>query len=94
MIDYQYEDLFKKDSVKKNLIVDFGEFQIGNNRLYAESFELSESICLQDELRFGCCEASVLKFKCRNEFGELKNKWFNVSMVLDENADMPFEIGS
>jgi hypothetical protein len=94
MIDYAHADLFKKDSVKKDLILDFGDFKIQNNRLYSEAFELQESLCTQNELRFGCCEASVLKFKCRNEFGELKDKWFDASMVLNGNADVPFKIGS
>lgn len=94
MIDYTHADLFLKDNTKKELLLDFGEFQIGNSKLYSESFELSESLCTQNELRFGCCEASVLKFKCRNEFGELKSKQFNVSMVLNGNADEPFRIGS
>lgn len=94
MIDYAYADLFKKDNVKKDLILNFGDFQIANNRLYSEAFELSESLCSQNELRFGCCEASVLKFKCRNEFGELKNKWFDVSMSLNGHTDTPFQIGS
>lgn len=94
MIDYTYADLFKKDNVKKDLILDFGDFQITNNRLYSEAFELSESLCSQNELRFGCCEASVLKFKCRNEFGELKDKWFDVSMSLNGRTDTPFQIGS
>ena len=94
MIDYTHADLFTKDSVKKDLILNFGDFEIGNNRLYSEGFELSESLCTRNELRFGCCEASVLKFKCRNEFGQLKDKWFDVSMVLNGNADEPFQIGS
>ena len=94
MIDYTYADLFKKDNAKKDLVLDFGDFQITNDRLYSEAFELSESLCSQNELRFGCCESSVVKFKCRNEFGELKNKWFDAYMVLDGNADTPFQIGS
>lgn len=94
MIDYTYADLFKKDNVKKDLVLDFGDFQIENNRLYSEAFELSESLCSENELRFGCCESSVVKFKCRNEFGELKNKWFDASMVINGNTDTPFKIGS
>lgn len=94
MVNYAYADLFKQDNVKKDLILEFGDFQITNDRLYSEAFELSESLCSQNELRFGCCEASVLKFKCRNEFGELKNKWFDVYMILNGKADTPFKIGS
>lgn len=94
MIDYRYADLFQKDNVKKDLVLDFGDFQITNNRLYSEAFELSESLCSQSELRFGFCEASVLKFKCRNEFGELKDKWFDAHIIVNQIEDMPFKIGS
>jgi hypothetical protein len=93
MINYKHADLFKKDNVKKELVLDFGDFQIKNDSLYLEAFELQESLCSQNELKFGCCEASVLKFKCRNEFGELKNKWFEASMILDGNASEPFRFG-
>lgn len=93
MINYKHADLFKKDNVKKELVLDFGDFQIKNESLYLEAFELQESLCSQNELKFGCCEASVLKFKCRNEFGELKNKWFEASMILDGNASEPFRFG-
>lgn len=94
MIDYTHADLFQKDNVQKDFVLDFGDFQITNNRIYGEAFELSETLCSQNELRFGCCEASVVKFKIRNEFGELKNKWFDVSTVLNGNSDTPFQIGS
>ena len=94
MIDYAYADLFKKETVKKEVVLDFFSFQIKNDNLYSEAFELSESLCSQNELRFGCCEASVLKFKCRNEFGELKGKKFNALTVLDGNAFNPFIFGS
>lgn len=93
MINYEYAELFQKDSVKKELILDFGDFQITNEKLYSESFELSESLCSQDELKFGCCEASEVKFKCRNEFGDLRGKWFTASLVLNGNTDNPFKIG-
>lgn len=93
MIDYVYKDLFDKGSTKKDLILDFGDFQITNNKLYSESFELTESLCSQDELKFGCCEASEVKFKCRNEFGDLREKWFTASLVLNGHTDYPFKIG-
>ena len=94
MIDYQYADLFKKDGVKKDLILDFGDFQITNEKLYFESFELSESLCSQKSLQFGCCESSLLKFKCRNEFGQLTNKKFDAYIVLNDISDDAFKIGT
>ena len=93
MINYEYAELFKKDNVQKQLIIDFDNGQITNNRIYSEAFELKESLCSENELRFGSCEASVLKLKIRNEFGELKNKWITVSTILDGNTDIPFQYG-
>lgn len=93
MIDYEYGNLFFKDNVKKQLIIDYGDGQVTNNRIYSEGFELKEALCSQSELRFGACESSVLKIKIRNEFGELKGKWLTVSMVLDSHTDKPFQFG-
>lgn len=93
MIDYKYSDLFGKGSVKKKLLIKFDETTISNDRIYQEGFELSESLCSQNELRFGSCEASVMKLKIRNEFGNLRGKSLGVSMVLNNNTDAPFKVG-
>lgn len=64
------------------LVLDFGEFQITNKNIYSEAFELTESLCSQTELRFGCCEASKISFKCRNVFGNLVGKTFIPSINM------------
>jgi hypothetical protein len=94
MINHEYLDLFMQDSVKKDLIFDFGDFTITNDKLYAEAFDLSESLCSEKELKFGSCEASCLSFQCRNEFGELLNRKFDVFIVLNGDYATPFKIGS
>lgn len=76
MINIENAYLFNQDNVKKDLVLDFEFFKIGNDKLYSEAFELTETLCSQDALVFGCCEASVLKFKCRNDFGNLQGKPF------------------
>ena len=93
MIDYVYKELFDKDSVDKQIVIAFDDGEITNTDLYSESLELQESLCSDNELRFGSCEASVLKLKIRNEFGELKDKWLDVSMTLAGNTDIPFQFG-
>lgn len=93
MIDYEYSDLFTAGSVRKELLVSFDDTTITNNKIYQEGFELTESLCSQNELRFGSCESSVMKLKIRNEFGALKGKWLDVSMVLNGNTDKPFKFG-
>lgn len=93
MINYEYSGLFNGRSVSKKLLIQFDDTTISNDRIYQEGFELTESLCSQNELRFGSCEASVVKIKIRNEFGSLKGKWLNISMVLDGKTDKPFQIG-
>ena len=64
-----------------------------NSNIDQENFELSESLCSKSELRFGCCEASVLKFRIHNTFVPLKEKWLTATEVLDGNIDAPFQFG-
>ena len=64
-----------------------------NSDIDWENFELSESLCSESELRFGCCEASILKFRIHNTFVPLKEKWMTVTEVLDGNTDVPFQFG-
>ena len=94
MIDYIHKGLFNKDSVHKNLrIVTEDALVIENASIYSESFELTESLCSEPELKFGCCEASMMKLKIRNEFGNLSGKFLNVSMILNGDTENPFKIG-
>lgn len=93
MIDYVNRELFYKSSVRKQLLIQFNDTTITNNRIYQEGFELLESLCSQDRLKFGCCEASRLKLKIRNEFGTLKDEWLDVSLVINNDTENPLQIG-
>ena len=78
MIDYDYADLFKQNSVDKQITItsDDGLVNITNNELHQEEFELTESLCSESELTFGCCEAGMIKFKVSNVFLPMKGKNF------------------
>jgi hypothetical protein len=93
MIDYEYAELFKRDSVDKQLSIAFDGGTITNTELHSEQFELTESICSDSELKFGSCEASSIKFKISNVFTALKDKWLTVSDVLNGNTAEPFLFG-
>lgn len=94
-----------KDSVKKEIHIysdDMIELEDGtgmplinitNTELHQEQFELTESLCSENELVFGACEASVLKFTISNVFLPMKDKWLTVDMIMDGNEDEPFQIG-
>lgn len=93
MIDFTYRDLYNQDSVDKQISIVFDGGELTNTDLYSESFELEESICSENELVFGSCEASMIKFKIANNVDSLKDKWLTVSEILDGKAEEPFQFG-
>ena len=93
MVEYKYSELFWKDSIDKQVKIAYDGGIITNEDLYSEEFELGESLCSESELRFGCCEAGVLKFKVANIFQPLKDKYLTVTETINGNTDAPFEFG-
>ena len=95
MVDYQYSSLFLKDSVDKqlNIVSDDGKVNITNTELHQEKFELTESLCSEQELTFGSCEAAMIKFTVSNTFLPMKGRWMTVRMSLGGHADIPFQFG-
>lgn len=93
MIDYTYKDLYNQDSVDKQISIFFDGGEITNTDLYSEAFELKESLCSEQELLFGACEASVLKFKMANVTDSLLNKKLKVTETIGGFTDSPFQFG-
>lgn len=93
MIDSPLYERFPKQSVDKQLEIDYDGGTITNTEIFTESMELSESLCSQSELRFGSCEASSIKFKIANVFLPMFNNWIDVRMYLDQNSKEMFPIG-
>lgn len=93
MIKHELADLFRKNSIHKKFAINYDGGTITNSDLFMEEFSLEESICSEEELRFGSCEASVIKFPISNVFTSLNGKILDVSVVLDHNEDKPLKIG-
>lgn len=95
MVNYKYGDLFKKDTVDKQLSIvsDDEKINITNTELHQEKFELTESLCSEQELTFGSCEAAMIKFTVSNTFLPMKGKWLTVRMSLDGHTDAAFQFG-
>lgn len=95
MVNYQYAELFKKDSIDKQLTIETDDktTKITNVELHQEQFELTESICSESELTIGSCEAAALKFTVSNIFLPMKGKMITVKTVIDNNTANPFQIG-
>lgn len=95
MVNYKYGDLFKKDTVDKQLSIvsDDGKINITNTELHQEKFELTESLCSEQELTFGSCEAAMIKFTVSNTFLPMKGRWMTVRMSLGGYTDVPLQFG-
>lgn len=95
LINYEYLDLFTKDMTDKkiNIVSDDGLINITNTELHSQQFELAESLCSESELRFGSCEASMIKFTVNNVFIPMDGKWITVTMVVEGHTDKPLQIG-
>ena len=68
MVDYEYSNLFQQSSVYKQLIIETDDksVKITNNELHQQKFELEESLCSENQLNFGSCESSSIKFTVSN----------------------------
>ena len=93
MINYQYANLFAEDSTSKQVTIEYEDTLITNDDLFNQEITLEESLCSSKELRFGACEASILKFKVANIVAPMNNKWITVKMILNGHKDVPFTIG-
>ncbi len=107
MIDYEYQELFLKDSIDKQIHIVSDEYtilengmkkpliDITNKELHQEIFELTENLCSENELIFGSCEASMIKFTVSNTFLPMKDKWLTVTIAIkgEKDRDETFQIG-
>ena len=93
MVNSELFDLFPKHFVDKQVEIKYSGGTITNTELFAESMELTESLCSESELRFGSCEASSIKFKIANVFLPMFNQEISVQMKLEDHHDAPFQIG-
>lgn len=93
MIKHDLADLFRQNSIHKKFVINYDGGTITNFDLFMEEFSLEESISSEEELRFGSCEASVIRFPISNVFTALNGKVLDVSVVLDHNEDKPLKIG-
>lgn len=84
-IPEEVKELFKDSDVKKNIRIRFpnGEREdIVNDNIEEESLSFTESICSQDALKFGLCEAPVLEFSTA-EIENIKGMEIEASIEID-----------
>ena len=74
--DFQYE-------------MQFDDFKLVNNDFVKDSFELTESICKEESIVFGSCNASQLKITLANVANVSHGKTFTLVQKVNNNYTMP-----
>lgn len=55
---------------------------IGDSQIVQESLELEESLCSDENIRFGACEAAKISFTVADVEDDIKNKWFTAELII------------
>ena len=83
MINYAYEYLFKQDSVDKQINIEYSNGSITNTEMVQNTFKITESLCSETQLKFGCCEASKVEFTVGYGEVPLSNETLTISISPD-----------
>ncbi len=92
MVDYEYQDLFHTGSVEKQLHICCGGEILNNEDLECDTMVLTQSLCENEELRFGCCPSSQFQITALNYGNSLAGQEISVWLDL-AGADQPYPLG-
>lgn len=94
MVNYAYRSLFYQDNIQKNIHIYYGaDGHIDRELLYDGEFELTENLSSGNEIRFGSCEGSILKFKISSSTSSLEGKQLTVKLEVDGHSENMLQIG-
>lgn len=89
--DYEFTDeiktLYDTDSIRKRIVIRFtnGEAKdIENDRIYSESMSLTESICDEDNLTFGGCNASKFEIQVADVEEDIRGLEIEVKQYIED----------
>ena len=71
--------------------VDGSQNRIGNAGLISESVKITESICSEENFRFGLAECSMIEFECVG-WNDMRGQKINVFLEIDIGSLTPAEI--
>lgn len=99
MLPYANPELFRNDSVTKSLIITYTGGQFTNSDLLSESFEMTESINSDEQVQFGECSSTMVKFQtfANNIHESMVGKVLTVTITPNGGNPVPlgtFKVGS
>lgn len=85
---------FMDEPTPKDLVIYFPALNltIETEQIVDDSFELNESLCSEEDLVFGSCEASKIKFTVADVEQDLKGQWFTIEHVIDGFDPVPLGV--
>lgn len=96
MINYINYDMFYKNSIDKQIIIEYSGGVLTNSDIIGggNGLVLTESICSGSELRFGGCQSNRLDLKLFGTQSSLQGETLKVSMVIEKDFEHPFLVGT
>lgn len=91
MVNYADKELFYEDGISKNLIITYDNVTLTNSDIVSESFELTETLCAEENIALGSCNASQIKFRIGYIAESLIGKILTVS--IQPHGGGPLQIG-
>lgn len=83
----EYNDIFKNPVMKQMRIISSGGVTITNSNIVSESMSLEQSLCSEDNLRYGRCEASCFRIRIADMNHNFTGEWLDVWMDVVTNGD-------
>lgn len=74
--------------IQLNMIFTDPDLTIDNEDMKGDSFSLEQSICSENDLVFGSCEASVMKITVANILDDLTNKTFVLKQIVNRTNEV------
>jgi len=107
MISYNYADDLLDENKPRNLLLTDGTVTVSgtnytvtgatititNAELEAEKFELVQSLCSSDQIRFGSCESGYVKFTMHENVPTVKGKTLKAYIIPGGDASKMLQLG-
>lgn len=94
MLPYANPELFRNDSVAKSLTITYTGGQFTNSDLISESFEMTESINTDEQIQFGECSSTMVKFQtfANNIYESMVGEVLTISITPSGGASVPLGV--
>lgn len=93
-VEEKLKNLYKSEKTLKNIHIDFPGIHLDNSKISYESMKITESICENEELTFGDCNASEFSIVLAEISEDLTEKTFSVTQILNGDPKMSLPLGT